>query len=58
MMLWPLYALGGAAVRACCGRHLCSVELLCAPDVDVAVVHVRWELLCAPDIVVAIVRAR
>ena len=41
LLLWPLYALGGASVCAyCCGRHKRSVKLLCAPVV--AVLRARW----------------
>jgi len=42
LLLWPLYALVRAAVRACCGvcrTH--SVELLCAPNA-MAVVRAQW----------------
>ena len=36
------YALGGAAVRVYCyGRSMRSVELLCMPDFDVAIVYAR-----------------
>jgi len=44
MLMWPSYALGRAAVRACCGRRTRSVELLCVPVV--AVVRARWSF-CA-----------
>jgi len=39
---YPVESILEAAVRAyCCGRRAHSVELLCAPDVDVAVVRAR-----------------
>jgi len=44
LLLWLSYALGGAAVRACCcGRRTRSVELQCAP---IVAAFVRTQLSC------------